>query len=106
MSLADWRRLTSDLRLDRAPEDLRWRLASTAEQVAVTFELGARVRERMAAAGGPRADHYRHRAAWNRTVADFERRQAEALRSGRLLAVPWSPARPGPEGHRTSPPAT
>ena len=92
MSLADWRRPTSDLRIDRAPADLRDQLASTAERIASTFELGARIRDRIAAVGGPRADYYRGRAAWNRTVSDFERRQAEALRSGRLLAIPWPPA--------------
>jgi hypothetical protein len=90
--LADWRRATKDQRIDRAPAHLRDQLASTAERVAVTFEHGARIRERIAAGNGPEADYYRTRAAWNRTVADFERRQAAALRSGHLLSVPWRPA--------------
>ena len=90
--LADWRRAAQDQRIDRMPAHLRDQLASTAERVATTFELGARVRERIAARNGPEADHYRLRAAWNRTVADFERRQAAALREGHLLAVPWRPA--------------
>jgi hypothetical protein len=94
--LADWRRATHDQRIDRVPAHLRGQLASTAERVAATFELGARIRERIADRNGPEADHYRLRAAWNRTVADFERRQAAALRDGHLLAVPWRPANKPP----------
>jgi len=56
MSVADRRRRTGDLRIDRAPAGLRHQLASTAERVSSTFEVGARVRDRMADAGGPRAD--------------------------------------------------
>lgn len=88
---ADWRRGTEDSQIDSLPVHLREMLASTAEQVAVTFERGAKVRERIAAGSGLDVDHYRLRAAWNRAVADFERRQANALRAGRLLAVPWRP---------------
>jgi hypothetical protein len=89
---ADWPRANQGQRIDRVPARMRDQLASTAERVAITFELAARVRERMAARNGPEADHYRLRAAWNRTVADFERHQAAALREGHLLAVPWHPA--------------
>ena len=92
--LADWRRASQDQQIDGAPAQLRHQLASTAERVAVTFELGASIRERIAARNGPEADYYRLRAAWNRTVAGFERRQAAALRDGHLLAVPWRSATP------------
>jgi epoxyqueuosine reductase QueG len=91
MWLADWRQITEDREIDRLPVHLRQQLASTAERVAVTFALGAQVRERMAAGSGRNVDYYRSRAAWNRAVADFERQQADALRAGRLLAVPWRP---------------
>jgi hypothetical protein len=104
--LADWRRPTSDSRIDFVPTHLRNKLASTAERVAVTFELGARIRERIAAGNGPEADYYRLRAAWNRTVADFERRQAAALRSGHLLAVPWARATAPPTATTPPDPAT
>jgi hypothetical protein len=90
--LADWRRATHDQRIDCVPGHLRDQLASTAERVAGPFEVGARIRERIADRNGPEADYYRLRAAWNRTVAEFERRQAGALRDGHLLAVPWHPA--------------
>jgi hypothetical protein len=78
-------------------------LAATAERLAATFEHGARVRERIAAGGGPKADHFRRWAASNRAVADFERRQAQALRGGRVLAVPW--ARRAGDARRRRPPA-
>jgi hypothetical protein len=89
---ADRRGVIEDRQIDRLPVPLRQRLASTAEQVAATFALGAQVRERIGAGSGANVDYYRLRAAWNRTVADFERRQADALRGGgHLLAVPWWP---------------
>lgn len=91
MRLADWRRVIEDRQIDRLPVQLRQSLASTAEQVAATFALGAQVRERIAAGSGSNVEYYRLRAAWNRTVADFERRQADALRAGHLLAIPWRP---------------
>lgn len=87
--VADWRRVRVDQRVDGVPAELRERLAVTAERVARTFALGAQVRAGMAAGGGAGEDYYRSRAAWNRLVADFERRQAQALRAGRLLAIPW-----------------
>jgi hypothetical protein len=90
--LADWRRPTQKLRIERVPVHMSDQLAATAERVAVTFELGARIRERIAARIGPEADYYRTRAAWNRAVADFERHQAAALQSGHLLPIPWRPA--------------
>ena len=93
---ADRRRATHDQRIAWVPAHLRDQLASTAERLAATFELGARIRERIADRNGPEADHYRLRAAWNRTVADFERRQAAALRDGHLLAVLWRPANKPP----------
>jgi hypothetical protein len=99
--LADWRRVSEDQRVDGLPAQLRERLAGTAERVARTFELGARVRAGMATRGGAGEDHYRSRAAWNQMVADFERRQAEALRGGRLLAIPW---RPKPAGDKQQAP--
>ena len=43
----------------------------------------------MATRGSAGEGYFRARAAWNQLVADFERRQAEALRDGRLLAIPW-----------------
>jgi hypothetical protein len=90
--LADWRRVREDRRIDGVPAELRERLAVTAERVARTFEFGARLRAEVAARGGAWEDYYRSRAAWNQLVADFERRQAEAIRGGRLLAFPWRSA--------------
>ena len=87
--LADWRGMRVDRWVDGVPAELRERLAVTAEGVARTFELGAQVRAGMAARGGAGEHYFRSRAAWNRLVADFERRQAQALRGGRLLAIPW-----------------
>jgi hypothetical protein len=87
--LAEWRRVREHQRVDGAPAELRERMAATAERVASTFAFGAQVRVGMAPRGGPREDYYRSRAAWNQLVADFERRQAQALRGGRLLAIPW-----------------
>ena len=92
MPLADWRRRRQE---QRVPIQLRERLATTAELVAQTFELGAQIRASMAARGGPMESYYRSRAGWNQMVADFERRQASALRDGRLLATPWRPAPKG-----------
>lgn len=100
--LADWRQAGEDQRIDAAPAHLRERLATTAEQVASTFAFAAQVRARMAGRGGAEADDHRSRAAWNRLVADFERRQAAALRSGRLLATPWRPV-PDARDHRRRP---
>jgi hypothetical protein len=82
------------------PAQLRERLAVTAEMVARSFELGARVRATMAAGGGANQTYYRSRAAWNEMVDDFERRQAEALRGGRLLATPWRRVPPAPRTGR------
>jgi hypothetical protein len=99
--LADWRRATQDQLVDFVPAHLRSQLASTADRVALTFELGAGIRERIAARDGPEAEYYRLRAAWNRKVADFERRQAAALRAGQLLAIPWRPTIPPPPSGRS-----
>jgi hypothetical protein len=55
----------------------------------LTFTLAARVRGWMAGRDGADADYHRSRAAWNRAVADFERRQAAAIRGGHLLATHW-----------------
>ena len=100
--LAGWRQAGEDQRIDAVPAHLRERLATTAEQVASTFAFTAQVRARMAGRGGAEADDHRSRAAWNRLVADFERRQAAALRSGRLLATPWRPV-PDARDHRRRP---
>lgn len=89
--LADCRLAGEDQRIDAVPAHLRERLATTAEQVASTFAFAAQVRARMAGRGTAAADDHRSRAAWNRLVADFERQQGAALRSGRLLATPWRP---------------
>ena len=89
--LFDRRRVAGDQQIDRLPEHLRERSAVTAQRIASTFELGARVREWMAACSRREGDYYRSRAAWNRTVAEFERTQADALRAGRLLVTPWRP---------------
>jgi hypothetical protein len=85
----DRQRVAEDQQIGGLPAHLRERLATTAQSIAATFELAARVRERMAARSDPEGDYYRSRAAWNRAVARFERRQADAIRSGRLLATPW-----------------
>ena len=97
--LADRRGVRVDQRVDGLPAELRERLAVTAERVARTFAFGAQVRAGLAARGGAGGDYYRLRAAWNQLVADFERRQAAALRGGRLLATPWRsvPRAAGPE---------
>jgi hypothetical protein len=89
--LADWRGVRVDQRVDGLPAELRERLAGTAERVARTFAFGVQVRAGMAAWSPAREDYHRSRAAWNQMVADFERRQARALRDGRLLAIPWRP---------------
>ena len=67
---------------------LRERLAVTADRVAATFELSAKVRERMAARGGAAAEYHRMRGEQHRRIAEFERRQAQALREGYLLETP------------------
>jgi hypothetical protein len=81
-----------DQRVDGLPAELRERLAVTAERVARTFAFEAQVRAGMATHRGAGEDYHRSRAAWNQTVADFERRQAEALRGGRLLGDPMAPS--------------
>lgn len=92
LPLLDWRRAGEDQQVDSLPLPLREQLATTAQKVSTTFELGARVREQMAARREPGdRDYYRSRAAWNQAVARFERAQADALRAGRLLATPWRP---------------
>jgi hypothetical protein len=96
--LADWRRAAGERRIDAVPAHLRERLASTAERLALTFAFAAQVHARMAGASGAEAGHHRAYAAWHQLIADFERRQADALRDGRLLATPWRPVpdAPGP----------
>ena len=91
LPLADWRRVRKDQTIEHVPAELRERIAATAERVAHTFELSAQTRERMAEQGGPWAEHHLLQAARHRTLADFERRQAQALRAGHLLAGPWRP---------------
>jgi hypothetical protein len=49
----DWRRVAEDQQVDRLPVHLREELATTAQRLADTFELGARVGERMAARNPP-----------------------------------------------------
>jgi hypothetical protein len=95
LPLVDWRTLQKDHTVQHASAELRERIASTAERVAHTFELSAESRERMAEPGGPGAEHHLLQAARHRTLADFERRQAQALRTGRLLATPWQPGTNG-----------
>lgn len=53
---ADRRGVIEDRQIDRLPVPLRQRLASTAEQVAATFALGAQVREQIAAGSGSNVD--------------------------------------------------
>jgi hypothetical protein len=85
----EWRRSAEDQQIDSVPAHLREASAITALKVSATFELGARVRERMAARSTPDRGYHRSRAGWNRAVARFEREQADALRAGRLLPTPW-----------------
>ncbi|HEX8861779.1 MAG TPA: hypothetical protein VGC06_22285 [Actinomycetes bacterium] len=89
--LANRRRVRKDHSIDHVPAELRERIAATAERLAHTFEVSARTRERMAEQGGPWAEHHLLQAARHRTLADFERQQAQALRAGHLLAGPWHP---------------
>ncbi len=89
--LANWRRVREDQSIDHVSAELRERVAATAERLAHTFEVSAQARERMAGQGGPWAEHHLLQATRHRTLADFERRQAQALRAGRLLAGPWHP---------------
>jgi hypothetical protein len=89
--LADWRRDRKDQSIEHLPTEVREEIAATADRIADTFEISAETRERMAEQGGPWAEHHLLHAARHRTLADFERRQAQALRSGRLLAAPWHP---------------
>jgi hypothetical protein len=63
-------------------------LALAEQHVAATFELSAKVRERMAARGGAAAEYHRMRGDQHRRIAEFERRQAQALREGYLLETP------------------
>jgi hypothetical protein len=101
LPLADWRSVRKDKPIDHVPAELRERVAATAERIAFTFEISAQARERMAEQGGPWAEHHLLQAARHRTLADFERRQAQALRAGHLLAAPWRPGTNGQEpGHR------
>ena len=69
--------------------DLRDRLAATADRVAATFEISAKARERMAArsSGDGDAEYHRLRGERHRAIAEFERKQAHALRQGYLLAT-------------------
>ena len=53
------------------PAHLRDRLATTAEQVALTFTLAAQVRAWIAARSTAEADDHHSRAAWNQLVPDF-----------------------------------
>ena len=57
--LFDWRRSAEDQRIDSLPEHLREQLAATAQRIAATFELGAEVRERMAAGSQHARDYHR-----------------------------------------------
>jgi hypothetical protein len=89
LPLANWRGIQKDRTIEHVPAELRERIAATAERIARTFEVSARTRERMAEEGGPWAVHHLLQAARHRTLADFERRQAQALRAGHLLPAPW-----------------
>jgi hypothetical protein len=100
LPLSDRRRVWKDQSIEHVPAELRERIATTAERVAHTFEVSAQTRERMAEQGGPWAEHHRLQAARHRTLADFERRQAQALRAGHLLAAPWRPDTNGQEPRR------
>jgi hypothetical protein len=54
LPLLDWRRSAEGQRIDSLPLHLREQLAITAQKVSGTLQLGARVREQMAAArSGP-----------------------------------------------------
>ena len=100
--LANWRRAAEDQRIDAVPAHLRERLATTPNRSPPPSPSPPRSAPGWPAAAVPRPTTNRSRAAWNRLVADFERRQAAALRSGRLLATPWRPV-PDARDHRRRP---
>jgi len=97
LPLADWQRVRKDQSIEHVPAEVREEIAATADRIANTFEVSAQTRERLAEQGGPWAEHHRLQAARHRTLADFERRQAKALRAGQLLAAPWQPGTNGRE---------
>lgn len=98
--LADWRGVRKDQSIEHIPAELLEEIAATADRIADTFEVSAQTRERMAEQSAPWAEHHLLQAARHRTLADFERRQAQALRSGHLLAAPWRPGANGREPRR------
>jgi hypothetical protein len=98
--LAGWGRVRKDQTIEHLPAEMREEIAATADRIADTFELSTQTRERMAEQGGAGAEHHLLQAARHRTLADFERRQAQALRSGRLLAAPWPSGANGQEPGR------